>query len=131
MESPLIIFVILVVLAVTLGGLVLCRSVRRKIAGATKKQLLQQWYALDTIDDTARRVLEADSILNKALDVLGYEGSLGEKLKKAGPRFSDLNAVWVAHKLRNRIAHEPGMQISQRESDQAVARLRRAFDDLC
>jgi len=118
-------------IALILVVVVVRRLCGRRLPSAAKKKFLMQWESLGGIDDVARRVLEADSILDKALSALGYEGSLGEKFKKAGPRFSDLNAVWSAHKLRNQIAHEPGMHVPKEDSDRAVSRLRHAFDDLC
>jgi hypothetical protein len=44
--------------------------------------------------------------LDYALRIHGFSGSLGDKLKASGPRFSDLNGVWSAHRVRNNIAHD-------------------------
>ena len=67
--------------------------------------------------------------MDYALKKHGFEGSLGEKLKKAGPRFNDLNAVWSAHKLRNRIAHELS-EINKEEAKRALKQFKRALNDL-
>ncbi len=131
MDSPVAIIGVAALVALAFIAFVALRLRKRKLSGSAKRQLLAQWNALGSIQDAARRVLEADSILDKALGASGFQGSLGEKLKQAGPRFSDFNAVWTAHKLRNRIAHEPGSQISEQESSRAIAALRRAFEDLC
>ena len=131
MDPLLISFIALVLVAAIFVGLVFKLRSGRNLTQVQRRQFTKQWNAMERIDDPARRVLEADSILDKALIALGYEGSLGDKLKEAGPRFSNVDAVWAAHKLRNHIAHEPGAQVSKGESDRAVERLRRAFDDLC
>ncbi|EKD64900.1 MAG: hypothetical protein ACD_50C00256G0002 [uncultured bacterium] len=44
--------------------------------------------------------------------------------------FSDLNGVWFAHKLRNKIAHELDSRVSMGEAKRALAAFKRAFVDL-
>ena len=74
-------------------------------------------------------ILDADKLLDYALGKKGFEGHLGEKLKRAGGRFSDQNAVWSAHKLRNRIAHELD-EIPMGEAKSALKNFKRALNDL-
>lgn len=74
-------------------------------------------------------ILDADKLLDYALKVKGFEGNLGEKLKKAGARFSNKNAVWSAHKLRNQIAHELG-EINVDEAKTALKSFKQALNDL-
>lgn len=54
-------------------------------------------------------VLEADALLDDALQHLGYEGeSVMERLKIVDPTVvKSLDRVFSAHRLRNMIAHEP------------------------
>ena len=58
--------------------------------------------------------------MDQLLGSLGYRGSFGEKLTAAGPRLRDVEALWRAHKLRNRLAHEPGVRIAEKEAQRAV-----------
>lgn len=74
-------------------------------------------------------ILDADKLLDYALARKGFEGSVGEKLKKAKGRFSDLNGVWVAHKLRNKVAHELG-DIDMKVGKRALGHFKRALNDL-
>lgn len=74
-------------------------------------------------------ILDADKLLDYALSKLGFEGSLGEKLKRAGSRFSNINSVWNAHKLRNRIAHDLS-DIPKDEAKAALGQFKRALNDL-
>ncbi len=74
-------------------------------------------------------ILDADKLLDYSLKKKGYEGSLGEKLKKAKGHFSRINDVWSAHKLRNRVAHELG-EIDVRAAKLALAQFKRALNDL-
>lgn len=74
-------------------------------------------------------VLDADKLLDYALSRKGFVGNVGDKLKKAKYRFSDLDGVWRAHKLRNRIAHELGT-IDKEEARSALKHFKRALNDL-
>lgn len=74
-------------------------------------------------------VLDADKLLDYALVRKGFQGSLGEKLKKAKNRFSDINGIWIAHKLRNKIAHELS-NIDFREAKNALVSFKKGLKDL-
>ena len=116
--------------AVFLLVFVLLRTRRRRMPAAAAKKIRSQWAALQSIHDPARRVLEADSLLDHALKAAGYSGSLGEKLKKMGSRFSNLDAIWRAHKLRNKIAHEPGTSVSEKEAEKALKVFWKGIEEL-
>jgi hypothetical protein len=88
------------------------------------------WAHAEAQADPTLKVVEADKVLDEALRMLGYEGSLGEKLKTAGPRFSNLDAVWHAHKLRNSLVHELGRKADPKEATQALKEIGTALRDL-
>ena len=69
----------------------------------------------------------AENILDHVLRDLGHHGTFGEKLKKMQKTLQNIDAVWHAHKLRNRIAHEPGMHISSTEATAALAAFEKAL----
>lgn len=76
-------------------------------------------------------IIEADKLLDKALVEMGAPGkTMGDRLKKYGSRFSNLNSVWRAHKLRNVIAHESDAQISYKQAQNALAIYKQALKDL-
>jgi len=75
-------------------------------------------------------LMEADRLLDFVLKRLGYTGSLGDKLKKAEKEFSNVDAVWSAHKLRNKVAHEVGFSVSQDSLNNALKAFKQAFFDL-
>jgi hypothetical protein len=103
---------------------------RRKLKGSARAQIEREWERVASLSDPVRRVLEADMVLDHALSLLQVQGTMGEKLKKAGQRFSHLDAVWSAHKLRNRLAHEPGSTLKTHEAERALRTFRRAIDQL-
>ena len=76
-------------------------------------------------------VIEADKLLDKAMMEMGLPGkTMGERLKKSGSRFTNLNAVWRAHKLRNTIAHESDFEITYKQAFNALAIFKQALKDL-
>ena len=76
-------------------------------------------------------IIGADKLLDKALIEMGIPGkTMGDRLKKAGGRFSNLNAVWRAHKLRNAIAHEADFEVSYNQASSALAAFKQALKDL-
>ena len=76
-------------------------------------------------------VIEADKLLDKALVEMGVPGkTMGDRLKRSGDKFENLNAVWRAHKLRNAIAHEAGFEISYKQASNALNVYREALKNL-
>ena len=77
-------------------------------------------------------VIEADKLLDKALCEMGVPGTtMGDRLKKIGnEKFSQLNSVWYAHKLRNQIAHEPRFRLEYTQARHALATYEQALKDL-
>lgn len=74
-------------------------------------------------------VIDADKLLDYALAKKGFAGSVSDKLKLAGPRFSDLDGIWNAHKLRNRAAHELG-EIASDKAKSALIAFKKGLNDL-
>ena len=76
-------------------------------------------------------IIEADKLLDKAMVEMGAAGkTMGDRLKKIGSRFSDLNGVWRAHKLRNAIAHESDFEVDYKQATNALAIYKQALKDL-
>lgn len=76
-------------------------------------------------------IIDADKLLDKALIEMGASGkTMGDRLKKIGGRFSNLNGVWRAHKLRNAIAHESDIEVSYKQASGALAIYKQALKDL-
>lgn len=76
-------------------------------------------------------IINCDKLLDKAMVEMGIPGkTMGDRLKKAGGRFTNLNAVWRAHKLRNAIAHESDIEVSYKQASNALQVYRQALKDL-
>lgn len=77
-------------------------------------------------------VIEADKMLNEALNKLGYLGvSVGDKLKTIPPGLlASIEDAWLAHKVRNQIAHEQNFELTQYEAEQAINHYERVFKEI-
>lgn len=79
----------------------------------------------------AMAVINGDKLLDKAMMEMGMAGkTMGDRLKKCGDKFTNVNAVWRAHKLRNAIAHETDLEISYKQAFNALAIYKQALKDL-
>jgi len=76
-------------------------------------------------------VLEADKLLDQSLRERGVKGeTMGERMKTAKDTWSNANAVWTAHKLRNQIAHEPGVVVNYDDARRALGAFKQALKDI-
>jgi hypothetical protein len=103
---------------------------KRGFSSSEKKFFEQKWRAVVNEHDHHKAILNADKLLDLALQKKGYAGSLGEKLKKSAKLFSSIDHVWFAHKLRNRVAHEISIEIKLQERLKALRSFEQALKDL-
>lgn len=76
-------------------------------------------------------VIDADKLLDEALRRKHYKGkTTGERLVAAQRDIKDNDAVWHAHKLRNRLVHEPNVRLKKSEAQNALAGYRACLKDL-
>jgi hypothetical protein len=76
-------------------------------------------------------VMNADTLLAKALQDRGVKGeTMAERLKQYQGSWTNTEAVWGAHKLRNRIAHETDVQVSYDETRRALGAFKQALKDV-
>ena len=78
-----------------------------------------------------KTVIDGDKLLDKAMVEMGIPGkTMGDRLKHSKDKFSDINAVWKAHKLRNALAHEDDLEITYRQAQVALMIYKQALKDL-
>lgn len=76
-------------------------------------------------------VLNADKLVDQALRDRGLRGqTMAERMKNFNSSFSDRNGIWMAHKLRNKIAHESDVKVSYDDARRALSSFKRALKDL-
>lgn len=129
--SPLMILIVIALLIVAFGLYVLLYR-KQRLGSKDITQIKKLWKEAETLlnEHPDKAVLKADKLLDHALGKAGYSGNLGEKLRHARSVLSDNNAIWSAHKLRNRIAHEIDITVSVQQAKTALKAFRKAFHDL-
>ncbi len=76
-------------------------------------------------------ILNADKLLDRALRESGFKGkTMGERMKSASKTWSNANLVWMAHKLRNQIAHETNVQIQYDTARRALGAFKQGLKDV-
>lgn len=76
-------------------------------------------------------VLNGDKLVDQALLDRGFKGqTMGDRLKSAKEKLTRRNDIWDAHKLRNRIAHEPDVKVSYEDARKALGGFKQALKDL-
>ncbi|MBU1151192.1 hypothetical protein KJ632_00010 [Patescibacteria group bacterium] len=111
---------------------VVAQARRKNLSLQELNYIKSHWIRIIDIfgNNPVQAIIDADKLLDYVLKRNGFVGNVGEMLKKAGPRFSDLNKVWIAHKLRNRYAHELSGGVDVAEAKLALAYFKRALNDL-
>lgn len=76
-------------------------------------------------------IINSDKLLDAALRKKGYKGAtMGERLINAKNSLSNKNAVWEAHKLRNRLVHEQHVKLSGPKVYESLKGFETALKDL-
>lgn len=83
----------------------------------------------DNPNDWKLAVIEADKMLEQVVSTFAVPGdNLGEKMKNIEKGdFLNLDSAWMAHKVRNRIAHEHNFHLGQREAQLAIGNYEKVF----
>lgn len=121
------IYLLVGILIAALAILWLFRAKPAKVSEKDKAKIRAAWdqinNLLDSTDDHAwaKAVMDADKVLDLAMAMVGVQGQgLGEKLKRNEKMLGDVNRVWNAHKLRNRLAHDVDVNLTKPAAVEAV-----------
>lgn len=92
---------------------------------------IEQQLKRDEVSTYHLTVLEADKLLDMALRERGVRGeTMGERMKNVKEVWSNRNAIWTAHKLRNQIAHESDVRVGYDDARRALASFKQGLKDL-
>lgn len=134
---PPAIFLVIALIAIALFVLVAMVLNGKRARLLDKEEFQTRWLKIENgLSRTEPRsftiaILEADKLLDRAMRELGIAGkTMGERLKHADRRFSDINSVWRAHKLRNQLAHETDFHLDYNITTRALSSFRQALKDL-
>lgn len=136
MDSGVVIFLV-AVLAIGLVTLVIVILTRRGGSLLNVAKYQTQWLSIESSlkrdEPTSGQlaILNADKLVDMALRERGFKGStMGERMKSAKDTWSNADHIWSAHKIRNRIAHEPDVKVSYDIAKRALVAYKQALKDL-
>lgn len=76
-------------------------------------------------------ILDADKLLDQALRDRGLAGkTMADRMKQFQGKWSNGNGVWAAHKVRNKLAHEPDARVDYERARQALVAYKQALKDV-
>lgn len=106
-----------------------------RVGGVDREFVARKWATIEAMaaggGSLRDAVSEADKLVDYALKQSGVRGeTMGERLKNSRGRFSDINAIWRAHKLRNALAHEADFDLVPSQAKEAVRDLGQGLKDL-
>ncbi len=135
MDSMILVLLagVLVVAVVAFTGV---SKLNQKRSGLDPAYYKAQWQKIDGLKANGPAglqvaIMEADKLLDHALKGRGFAGeTMGERLKSARGAFMNNNAIWDAHKLRNRLAHEQSVPLSGMTAGTALSSLKAGLKDL-
>jgi hypothetical protein len=114
---------------------VISRSGRGRAPKLNQQYFQDQWTELlarvKTPEGMVLAIIDGDKLLDQALKKRRFKGkTMGERLVSAQRVISDNDTVWYAHKLRNRLVHEPNVRLKKKEAQAALAGFRQGLKDL-
>lgn len=127
----IIIVIVLVVVVLVLVNL----TTKPSSKGIDKEHFLNEWKDIINLSNEAKSrplsVVHADKLLDEALKCQGYKGeSMAERLVAAKKYVKHRDEIWSAHKLRNRIVHEPAFEPNSKEVKRALNAYHKTLKDL-
>lgn len=133
--NNLVLIMLIVALCVALGVAIIVALTRKGGISLNKAEYQRKWLRIEqsvtqTESSWHLAILNADKLLDHALRARGFKGqTMGERMKSAKDVFSNRNAIWTAHKLRNQVAHEPEVSITSAQTKQALKAFKAALRD--
>lgn len=92
---------------------------------------VEQQLRRDEVSSYHLCILNADKLLDQALREKGLKGStMAERMKQMKGKWTYSDALWSAHKLRNKIAHETDVRIDYDGTRRALIAFKQALKDV-
>ncbi len=132
--NPMIMLGAVLVVGLIIFGLVLVFS--RRTSGLNREHFSKRWDEIANMYGRSaelypQAIIKADSLLDEALKKLRYPGkTMGERLVSANRIWTDTDAVWKAHKTRNRLVHESNAKVNRTNTATTLKSFKRALKDL-
>jgi len=135
--SPVVVVVLIVIVLLAVFMLIFLSTTRKHVDELNKKEYTAEWERIIGSVDTGNSstlqmaILDADKLLDKALKQIGTPGvTMGDRLKVSSHKFSKINDVWYAHKVRNQVAHEADFKLNVMTARKVLAIFKRSLREL-
>ena len=85
-----------------------------------------------SVQDLAFAIIEADKLVDTILESGGFPGdTMAERMKRISEHeLPSIEALWSAHKLRNKIVHDAGFEVGEGEAREALRSYQKVLEDL-
>jgi len=120
------------ILALLFGATFAKRRLRRSL---NKQYYTDRWKELQKFCGDKQTwplaIIDADKLVDEALKQSRVKGkTMGERLVSAQRDLSNNDAIWFAHKLRNKLVHEQYTGLKERDVKEALVGFRQALKDM-
>lgn len=91
-----------------------------------RRRKIEAMLQSPNVNELRQAVFEADKLVYFILDTMGFAGqSFAEKLRSAEQSMDKMtyNTLWQGHKVRNQLAHESDVEISEQALRDAAGKL--------
>ncbi|MBI4993542.1 hypothetical protein HZC33_01100 [Candidatus Wolfebacteria bacterium] len=104
---------------------------QKEVSSKKWKNLLEKIKSGDE-RDYRLAIIEADSIIDELLIAYDHPGEdMGERLKSLNEyEMENLNGLWQAHKIRNKLAHEADLVLPVDEMKKIIGLYHKALEEL-
>ena len=127
--SNYIIFAIALFVLFDIAIVVMILNKRKRFPEHAKRAIIAHVRDIQSMDEK-HQIMEYDKVLDQCLKALNIKGNtLGERMKNYS-FFKNTNAVWEAHKLRNKLAHEMGFAPTKKQFSSAKTAFEREIKSI-
>lgn len=137
MDSPAGVFILVAILLAAVVGVIYLAVASKSSSRLHVQKYQASWLAIEngvSRDNAASwqlAILNADKLLDQALRERRFRGkTMGERMKSANKVWRNIDHVWGAHKIRNRLAHETDMTVDYNTTLRTLSAFKQALKDL-
>jgi hypothetical protein len=136
-DNPASIFLLIAVLLAAIVGVVVLVFAGKNGPRLNTQRYQTKWLEIENTlsrDNPASwqvAILSADKLLDQALRDRRVKGkTMGERMKTANKMWRNADHVWSAHKIRNKLAHEPDATITYDIALRALSAFKQGLKDM-
>jgi uncharacterized membrane protein YdfJ with MMPL/SSD domain len=135
--GPMTVVILVVIALLAVFMLIFLSTTRKHVDGLDKSEYAAEWERIvgsvesGNSSSLQMAIMDADKLLDKALRQIGTPGvTMGDRLKVSSGKFSKIDDVWFAHKVRNQVAHEADFKLNVMTARRVMAIFKRSLREL-